>query len=135
MAPELPKRSPRSAQPGVGLVTHSEEGFGHLLVLGARGAQAEPRDGSRGVGGHEQAQALVPPQTVGPTDVGVTGRPSFASALDIPLGHGRTIQSFKARVRPLFSSGVQEEGRQVQRQGLDEIEVRAYQPVELRAMG
>jgi hypothetical protein len=100
-------------------VAQGEEGLGHRLILGARRTEAETRDDSRRVYGGEQAEALVPPQTVGPSDVGVTGQPSFASTLGISDGYSRTIQSFEAAVVLFFSSsssssGAQEEGWQVQ---------------------
>ena len=77
-------------------MAQGEEGLGQLLVLRASRTEAKTRDDSRGIGGHEQAEALVAPQTVRPADVGITRQPSFAAALDVPDRYSRAIQSFEA---------------------------------------
>ncbi len=106
-----------------------EEGLGRLLVGGRSGTEAKARDDARGICGHVQREALVPAQTVGPSDFGQTGQPSRTSALCIPDGHSRAIQSF---VRT--SLGLH---RVCQVQGclLDEMEVVAHTEIERRVVG
>src|SRR5215216_39258 len=69
-----------------------EEGLDHLLVSGRSGTEAKARDEARRICGHEQTEALVPSQAVGPSNVCETGQPSFAPALGIPDRHSRAIQ-------------------------------------------
>jgi hypothetical protein len=86
-------------------MAHSEEGLGHLLVGGRSGREAKARDdNARRIDGHEQTEALVPPQTVGPPDVGVAGQPSLAPALGVPDGHSRAVQGFVRAALGLHTS-------------------------------
>src|SRR5215207_2273773 len=123
-------RSCRSCapEPGVGSSPQGEEGLGQRLVLGGSGGEAEAGDHPRWVDGDEQAKAFVPPQAIGPADVGVASKPSLASALRVPNGHGRGVQSLVAG----DASAIWHEC-QVQGNLLDETHARAHQPIELRA--
>src|SRR5829696_4150425 len=125
-------RSCRSCapEPGVGSSPQGEEGLGQRLVLGGSGGEAEAGDHPRWVDGDEQAKAFVPPQAIGPADVGVASKPSLASALRVPNGHGRGVQSLVAG----DASAIWHEC-QVQGNLLDETHARAHQPIELRAIG
>ena len=71
-------------EPGVRTGSHGEEGLCRLLV-GARGStEAKARNHPIWVDGGEQTEALIPPQAVRPSDVGVTGQPTSTSALGVP---------------------------------------------------
>jgi hypothetical protein len=110
---------------------YSEEGFRHSLV-GARGSpQTEACDHPGGIDRPEQAKALLPSQTVGPPDVGLSGQPSMPPALGISNGHRRTIQSL---VGGGLASGIGHHC-QMHGQSLDELHIGTHQPVELGALG
>jgi hypothetical protein len=108
--------------------SEGEEGFRHLLVGCGSSSEAEAGYDPGRVDGGEQAKALIPPQTVGPSDVCTTGQPSMPSTLTVSDRHRRAIQSFVRR--PL---GVQQSD-QVHDESFDELRVGAHEAVELRAI-
>jgi hypothetical protein len=107
---------------------HGEEGLGYLLVGGRSGTEAKAGDDARGTCGHEQTKALVPPQAVAPSDVGVAGQPSFATAFGVPNGHRRAVQGLVRTFPGLHCL------RKMQSHLLDEVRIEAHQPVELGAV-
>jgi hypothetical protein len=123
--------TPRAPEPSIRLMAHGEEGFGHLLVGGGSGPEAEARYDSHGIDGYKQPKTLLPSQTVGPPDVRVAREPSGAPALGVPDGHRRAIQRLVGTLPSPHNL------RQVQRKPppLDEIEVISNQTVELRTIG
>lgn len=76
------------------MLSGGEERLGHRLVGGGGAGETKARDDSFGTHGHEQPESLVPPQPIGPSDVGVTRKPSRASALGVPDDHRRAVQGF-----------------------------------------
>jgi hypothetical protein len=64
-------RRSRARRPGIRLAAQGKEGLGQRLVFG--GSTGETGDHPGRVDGNEQAESLVPPQAVGPSDVGVAG--------------------------------------------------------------
>src|SRR5215218_564709 len=122
-------RRPHARKSGVRSMPHSEEGLGYLLVGGRSGTEAKACDDARRICGHEQTEALVPSQAVGPSDVCVAGQPSFASALRIPDGHRRAVQGLVGTALSLHRC------RQMQGHLLDEPHLGAHQSIELRALG
>src|SRR5215207_3624877 len=120
-------RRSHARRPGVRLAAQSEEGFGQRLVFGA--GAGETGDHPRRGDGNEQAEALVPSQAVGPSDVSLSGQPSLAPSLGVPNGHRRGVQRLVGRPLDLHHP------RQVQGQLLDESRLRTYAAVELRAVG
>src|SRR5215212_3966566 len=81
-----------AGQPGVRLGSYSEEGFRHLLVGCRSSSEAKARDDPSRICGGEQAKALIPSQTIAPTNVGAPGKPSVSSTLTVPDGHRRTVE-------------------------------------------
>ncbi len=116
-------------EPGIRLGSHREEGLGQRLVGGRGGPEAKARDHPGGGDGGEKAEALVPAQAVGPSDVGVAGEPTRTPALSVSDGHRRAIQGFVRRFPSL------QHLRQMQGRLFDELRVEANQPIELRAIG
>src|ERR687898_1158610 len=116
-------------EPFVGIGPHGEEGLGHLLLGGGGGPEAEAGDDSGRVGAGEQAKAFVPADAVGPTDVGLSGKPSVPTALAVPDGHRRAIEGLVRTLADL------QKAHQVQEESLDELGTGAHQAVELRATG
>src|SRR5215207_7422066 len=116
-------------QPGVRSGSYGEEGLGHLLVGARGGSKAEARNNPGGIDRGEQAKTLVPPQAVGPTDVGIPGKPSVSSTLAVPDRHSRTVQRLIRTLSRLKKS------YQVQEESLDEFCVEAQEAVELGAAG
>src|SRR5215210_8348657 len=76
----------------VRLSPHSKEGLGHLLVGSGGGSKAESRDDSGGICSGEQRKAFVPSQTVGPSYVSLSSKPSMPSAFTVSGGHRRAVQ-------------------------------------------
>jgi hypothetical protein len=75
---------PHAGKPQVRVAPGGEEGLGHRLVGGGGGRETEACDDARGAHGDQQPEALVPSQSVGPSDVGVAREPPRASALGVP---------------------------------------------------
>ena len=119
-------------EPGVWIGPEIEEGLRQRLLGTRGGPETKARDHPGGIDRGEQRETLLPSQAIGPTDVGVAGEPSVPSALTVPDGHRRAVQSL---VRALASCIPQEEARQVQGESLDELRAGAYQAIELRAVG
>src|SRR5215203_5647916 len=117
-------------EPGIRVGPDVEEGLSQRLVGSRGGPETEACDDPTRICGGEQTKALIPSQTIAPTDVSVAGEPSAPSALTVPDGHRRAVQSL---VRVL--SWVREKARQVQSESLDESCAGAHQAVELRAVG
>src|ERR687897_690112 len=111
------------------LSPHSKESLGHLLVGGRGGSKAETRDDSSGICSGEQRKAFVPSQAVGPSDVGLSSKPSMSSAFTVSGGHRRAVQRLVRAPSHLKKS------YQVQEESLDELRVRAHQPIELGTLG
>src|SRR5918995_674728 len=111
------------------LSPHSKESLGHLLVGGRGGSKAENRDDSRGICSGEQRKAFVPSQAVGPSDVGLSSKPSMSSAFTVSGGHRRAVQRLVRALSHLKKS------YQVQEESLHELRVRAHQPIELGTLG
>jgi hypothetical protein len=110
--------TPRAPEPSIRLMAHGEEGFGHLLIGGGSGPEAEARYDSHGIDGYKQPKPLVPSQTVGPSDVRVAREPSAAPALGVPDNrHRRAIQRLVGTLPSPHNL------RQVQGHLLDEIKV------------
>src|SRR5918995_1532411 len=116
-------------EPFVGIGSHGEEGLGQRLVGGGGGPEAEAADDSGRVNGGEQAKAFVPADGVGPTDVGISSKPSVPTTLGIPDGHCRAIGGLE---RPLPAPKETHRGK---KKRLDELGTGAHQAVELRASG
>src|SRR5215210_7287005 len=116
---------------GVRMGPDLEEGLRQRLVGSRGGSETEACDNPSRICGGEQTKALIPSQTIGPTNVSVAGQPSVPSALTVPNWHSRAVQSL---VRVLASC-VREKARQVQGASLDEFCAGAHQAVELRAVG
>src|SRR5215210_1394576 len=117
-------------EPGIRIGPDVEEGLRQRLVGSRGGPETEACDDPTRIGGGEQTKALIPSQTIGPPNVSVAGEPSAPSALTVPDGHRRAVESL---VRVL--SWVREKARQVQSESLDELCAGAHQAVELRAVG
>src|SRR5215210_7673239 len=115
---------------GVRIGPDVEEGLGQRLVGSRGGPETEACDDPGRIGGGEQTKALIPSQTIGPTNVSVAGEPSVPSTLTVPDGHRRAVESL---VRVLW--WVRKKARQVQGESLDEFCARAHTAVELRAVG
>src|SRR5829696_3368497 len=117
-------------EPGIRIGPDVEEGLRQRLVGSRGGPETEACDDPTRIGGGEQTKALIPSQTIGPTNVSVAGEPSAPSALTVPDGHRRAVQSL---VRVLW--WVREKARQGQGESLDAFCARAHTAVELRAVG
>src|SRR5919112_1940130 len=118
-----------TAKASVRLSPHSKESLRHLLIGGGGGSKAETRDDSGGICSGEQRKAFVPSQAVGPSDVGLSSKPSMSSAFTVSGGHRRTVQRLVRALLHLKKS------YQVQGESLDELRVRAHQPIELGTLG
>src|SRR5688500_390401 len=81
-----------TAKASVRLSPHGNERLGHLVVGGGGGSKAETRDDSGGICSGEQRKAFVPSQAVGPSDVGLSSKPSMSSAFTVSGGHRRAVQ-------------------------------------------
>ena len=118
-----------ATQPGVRSGSYGEEGLGQGLVGAGGTAEAEAGDHPRRIDCGEQGEALVPSYAVGPSDVGLPCEPSMSPALGVPYGHRRAVQGLVRTLRSLQQS------YKMQDESLDEVDVRAYQAVELRTLG
>src|SRR5215218_11368377 len=118
-----------TAEASVRLSSHSKESLGHLLIGGGGGSKAETRDDSGGICSGEQRKAFVPSQAVGPSDVGLSSKPSMSSAFTVSGGHRRAVERLVRALSHLKKS------YQVQEESLDELRVRAHQPIELGTLG
>ena len=118
-----------TAKASVRLSPHSKESLRHLLIGGGGGSKAETRDDSGGICSGQQRKAFVPSQAVGPSDVGLSSKPSMSSAFTVSGGHRRAVQRLVRALSHLKKS------YQVQEESLDELRVRAHQPIELGTLG
>jgi hypothetical protein len=118
-----------ATQPGVRSGSYGEEGLGQGLVGAGGTAEAEAGDHPRRIDRGEQGEPLVPSYAVGPSDVGLPCEPSMSPALGVPYGHRRAVQGLVRTLRSLQQS------YKMQDESLDEVDVRAYQAVELRTLG
>lgn len=108
----------------------AEEGLGQRLIAGGGACEAEARDDyALWAYGHEQLEALVPPQAVGPPDVRVSGKPPRSPALGVPNDHRRAVECFEGASAELHHP------RQIQGELLDELRVRTHEAVELGTVG
>jgi hypothetical protein len=116
-------------EPGVRIGPEVEERLRQRLV-GCRGSpKTKACDHPGGIDRREQRETLVPSQAVGPADVSTSGKPAMATALGIPDGHGRGVQSL------IEASVALDHLRQMQGYLLDGLSIEAHEPVELRALG
>src|SRR5919107_1856572 len=120
----------RAFESRVGVSPQREEGLGQWLIGGRGRAETENRYYPGGLYSDQKREALVPPYSVGPTDVGLPGEPAVTPALAVSDGHRRAIQGL---VRAL--SGVREEAHQMQHESLDELRAGAHKAVELGTLG
>jgi hypothetical protein len=118
-----------ATQSGIRSGPYGEEGLGQRLVGGGGTTEAEASDYPCRIDRGEQREALVPSYAVGPSDVSLSCEPSMSSALGVPDGHRRAVQSL---VRTLWSL---QQSHQMQDESLDEVGVGAYQAVDLRTVG
>jgi hypothetical protein len=122
-----PRHRAHTPQPGVRSSSYGEEGLGQRLVGGGGCPETEARDDPGRIDCAEQAKTLLPSQTIGPSDVGISGKPSVSSTLRIPYGHSRTVQRLIRALSHLKKS------YQVQEESLDEFRMEAQEAVELGA--
>src|SRR5215203_7019455 len=87
-----PEGRARAFEPRVGISPHREEGLGQWLIGCRSRAETESPYYPGGLYSSQKREALVPPYTVGPTDVGLPGEPAVTPALGVPNGHRRTIE-------------------------------------------
>src|SRR5919107_6145379 len=120
----------RAFESRVGVSPQREEGLGQWLIGGRGRAETENRYYPGGLYSDQKREALVPPYSVGPTDVGLPREPAVTPALAVSDGHRRAIQGL---VRAL--SGVREEAHQMQHESLDELRAGAHKAVELGTLG
>jgi hypothetical protein len=74
----------RAFEPRVGISPQREEGLGQWLIGGRSRAETETRYYPGGLYSSQKREALVPPYTVRPTDVGLPGEPAVPPALGVP---------------------------------------------------
>src|SRR5215210_2756273 len=115
-------------EPSVRSGSQGEEGLGQRLVGYGGGPETKARYGSRWSDSSQKGEAFVPPYTVGPTDVGLSGEPAIPPALGVSDGHGRTVQGLVSTLRSLHQL------REVQGHLLDKVRLRAQEAVELGAI-
>src|SRR5215210_378242 len=114
-------------EPRVGVGPQREEGLGQRLVCGGGGAETETCDHPGRLYGGQNREALVPPYTVRPSDVGLSGEPAMSTALCIPDEHRRTIECLVG-MSPILQHLPQLHGDL-----LDGLRIEAHETVELGA--
>src|SRR5215218_8527437 len=121
-----PEGRAHADEPGVRIGPEIEERLRQRLV-GRRGSpKTKARDHPCGIDRSEQRETLLPPQAVGPADVGPSGKPAMPTTLGIPDRHRRGVQSL------IEASLALDHLRQMQGYLLDGRSVQAHEPVELK---